>query len=255
MGHIYSSIDGGITWIPTSAPNRRWRCVASSADGTKLAAGTDFGTNYGEIPSIYTSTNSGASWTITSAPGQPWQTIASSADGNRLAAGVYGGLIYLSANSGQSWTPAKVPDLRWSGIASSADGSRLAAVAWEGAVYVSSDSGQNWRMVNAPSAAWQTVACSTDGLQLFAGIWSLSSGGIYTASLPPILSITASNGGTLISWPAPSNGFALEQSSDIGARRWEAVSVTPAVICNRNQVLIRPMKAICSYRLVKSTPN
>lgn len=253
MGLIYHSADGGRTWAATSAPNRRWRSIASSADGTTLAAGTDFGTNFDQMPSIYVSTNSGTTWTLTSAPGQPWQTIASSADGTKLAAGAYGGLIYLSKNSGVSWSPANVPSLRWGGIASSADGTRLGAVAWEGAVYVSGDSGMTWTKVKGPAASWQTVAGSADGLRLFAGIWNLSSGGIYEADLPPALSITPSSGGTLISWPAPAAGYALQQNSNITAPDWVPVSVAPRVAGGQNQIVVHPTGVSCSYRLVKNT--
>src|SRR6185295_16420489 len=45
----------GTIWTPRESPNY-FRCVASSADGTKLAAGVDGG-------QIYVSTNSGAHWT------------------------------------------------------------------------------------------------------------------------------------------------------------------------------------------------
>jgi photosystem II stability/assembly factor-like uncharacterized protein len=69
LGLIYRSTDGGTTWSAVGAPKRRWRSVSASADGTKLAARTDFGTTYGEAPAIYTSANSGATWTLTIARG------------------------------------------------------------------------------------------------------------------------------------------------------------------------------------------
>ena len=87
---IYTSTNSGQTWTQwtqTSAPHLGWLSVASSSDGTKLAAVVDGG-------GIYTSTNSGATWTQTSAPYLAWQSIASSSDGNKLVAVVYGGGIY-----------------------------------------------------------------------------------------------------------------------------------------------------------------
>ena len=67
-----------------------WYIIASSADGTKLAAGVGGG-------SIYTSSDSGATWTEQTAAGSRyWRSIAMSSDGTKLAAGVYGDSIYRS---------------------------------------------------------------------------------------------------------------------------------------------------------------
>jgi len=77
-----------MTWNPTSETDSYyWQSVASSSDGTKLAAVVDGG-------GIYTSTDSGETWTQTSAPYLGWQSVASSSDGNKLVAVVYGGGIY-----------------------------------------------------------------------------------------------------------------------------------------------------------------
>jgi hypothetical protein len=46
-GAIYTSINSGVTWTPTSAPAGAWDTVASSADGTKLIASGS--------PGVYTS--------------------------------------------------------------------------------------------------------------------------------------------------------------------------------------------------------
>ena len=35
---IYISVDAGGSWLATAAPDRNWQAVASSADGSKLAA-------------------------------------------------------------------------------------------------------------------------------------------------------------------------------------------------------------------------
>ena len=39
-GPIYVSTNAGATWMVSGAPTNYWSCIASSADGTKLAAGT-----------------------------------------------------------------------------------------------------------------------------------------------------------------------------------------------------------------------
>jgi len=91
--------DVGATWTErTSAGSRNWTSLASSADGTKLAAGVGNG-GY-----IYTSTDSGATWTErTNAGSRDWKAIASSSDGSKLAAGS-SGYIYTSTDSGATWT-------------------------------------------------------------------------------------------------------------------------------------------------------
>jgi hypothetical protein len=89
------------TWTKTSAPSNRWWSVATSADGTKLAAVTDL--------SIYTSTNSGATWMSNSAPSLYWQSVASSADGSKVVAAAWkNGPIYTSTNSGATWKVTSV---------------------------------------------------------------------------------------------------------------------------------------------------
>src|SRR5689334_20812333 len=81
------------TWTQTSAPSQDWRGIASSADGSKLAATVWSGL-------IYISTNSGATWEPSSAPSQQWAGVASSANGNQLIALSSPGGIYTSTNSG-----------------------------------------------------------------------------------------------------------------------------------------------------------
>src|SRR2546427_474151 len=82
-GPIYTSSDSGLTWAAANAPVARWFCVASSADGLKLAAGA-----FADQPGggIYTSTDGGRNWMLTSAPAEGWTSIACSADGTRLVA-------------------------------------------------------------------------------------------------------------------------------------------------------------------------
>ena len=58
-GYIYTSGNSGASWTQaTTAGSRKWYAIASSSDGTKLAA-VDGGPGY-----IYTSTDSCATWTV-----------------------------------------------------------------------------------------------------------------------------------------------------------------------------------------------
>ena len=101
-GSIFTSSDGGATWISNNAPNLRWYGVASSADGnTLLASGYSSSTGY----CLYFSTNAGEVWNQ-GAAGLPFGTISMSADGCR-SAGVFGGGI--SGSSGQIYTSYSTP--------------------------------------------------------------------------------------------------------------------------------------------------
>ena len=72
----------GAAWTVTSL-NSSQSFIASSADGTKLAA-TQLSI-FSSVP-IYVSADSGKSWAPTSATSTQWSSIASSADGNKLVA-------------------------------------------------------------------------------------------------------------------------------------------------------------------------
>ena len=102
-------------WVQTSAPSSlSWQAIASSTDGSKLAAVVNGG-------GIYTSVDRGITWVQTLAPSNYWNSIASSADGSKLAAVVNNGNIYISGNSGVTWVETSAPSNNWNGITSSAD--------------------------------------------------------------------------------------------------------------------------------------
>jgi len=63
-GFVLSSLAGaaGTQWTQSSAPSEYWYSIASSADGTQLAAAVHYGGG------IYISTNSGGTWVLSSAP-------------------------------------------------------------------------------------------------------------------------------------------------------------------------------------------
>jgi len=56
----------------------------------------------------------------------------------------------------------------------------------------------------------------------------------------PRLAVSRDPGYVYVSWPAPSTGFVLEQSSSLGAPVWTTVSQTPVVSGGRNTVTITP---------------
>ena len=213
-GLVVSSLAGpaGATWTQTGAPGDNWTSIASSADGTRLAA---LEGNYLHS-GIWTSTNGGGTWTKTSAPGDSWTSIASSADGTRLAAVDNGGQgIWTSTNGGVNWTQTTAPSFiypstlySWTSIASSADGTKLAAVCnfGTGGIYTSTNSGAAWTLTSAPIANWQCIASSSDGMKLAAVV---SGGGIYTST---------NSGGTWTQTSAPGNSWTAIASSADGTK-------------------------------------
>jgi hypothetical protein len=199
LGAVYTSADAGTTWTERLAPgNRAWASVASSADGTKLAAVAS------DLSFIWTSADSGNTWQEQQASGARfWVSVTMSFDGSHMAAVALGdgtaaddGKIYTWAQSANNafgagpWT-ARTPSRNWRSIASSADGSKLVAAVYNDAldaqppIYLSTDFGVTW----APSPAWPAgqpdthsfyrVASSKDGSKLAA---AERFGKIYTSS-------------------------------------------------------------------------
>ena len=117
-GFIFISTNSGAAWtvtatnIPSGLTAHPWTYVASSADGSRLAAVSAAPGPFGEtgvLSVLITSTNSGTTWTMNAVPLLDWNAVALSADGNKLAASVEGpsgGLIYVSQT-----TPAPILNL------------------------------------------------------------------------------------------------------------------------------------------------
>jgi hypothetical protein len=147
--------------------------VASSADGSHLAATFDFsvGTNGG----IYLSSNFGTNWSLAAAStNEAWLAVASSYDGSRLAAASSRG-ISISIDSGATWgLPAGPAGV--AAIACSADGTRIVAAADAAGVFLSVDGGTTWSAAGLPVTTWVGVASTASG-GFLAGV--LNVGGIY----------------------------------------------------------------------------
>ncbi len=175
-------------WTQTSAPNSSWIGIASSADGTKLAA--CFGYAGG---GVYISTNTGSIWTKVNSPSvpNPWQNyaamscIASSADGRKLVIGssntgystTNSGYVYASTDAGSTWTQANISGAwcweDWSSIASTSNGMTVFATGYYN-IFASTNYGVTWQFCDPspnppnPRGHWKTVVCSSDGMKLLA---------------------------------------------------------------------------------------
>jgi hypothetical protein len=170
---IFLSSDSGVTWtlagVSAGNPNLGWNAVASSADGTHLAA-TSGGTGLANY--IYVSSDSGNTWTPANVFSEGWSAIASSADGSKIVAVGNGG-IYTSDDYGATWQVQPGPSRSltlWSAVASSADGNRLLIGTQQANVplYSSFDAGLTWVSNNVPGLGCQALASSADGVKLAA---------------------------------------------------------------------------------------
>jgi hypothetical protein len=185
-GAVYTSHNSGATWQQHLLTPDSQYYVASSADGTKLAA-----VGYqGNTGSIFLSADSGNTWVTPQEPtnfwiGNIWSAVASSADGTKLVAATEAtrgagsflpGPIYTSTNSGASWIQSGAPNNVWYSVACSADGSNLVAAAYAGPsqiagtglIFTSTDFGNTWTNAGLPTNYWTSVASSADGTNLIA---------------------------------------------------------------------------------------
>ncbi|MBN1799436.1 MAG: hypothetical protein JW822_12755 [Spirochaetales bacterium] len=128
-GYIYTSSDGGRTWIKqTGAGVNKWQSITSSADGLRIAAGAGAGLLNDKF-GIYTSADGGKTWIKSLDLGV--KLIASSADGSKLATIAYDtNYIYTSFNGGETWSEQTgAGNKYWKSITISDDGQKYAAVA------------------------------------------------------------------------------------------------------------------------------
>jgi hypothetical protein len=198
-----------------------WTGIASSADGSKLAA-------VAEIGQIYTSVNFGTNWTPQGAVGN-WGAVVSSADGNDLVAAAFnvsgtGGHLATSVDGGQTWANHGT-NLYWAAVASSADGTKILAAVLGGQLYVSTDSGSTLT-ATASTDRWSCVACSTDGAKLIAATdYNPGTGKIYVSPpLPPpspALAVFLTRTNTaVVFWPSSATAWSLQQNTNLSAGSW-----------------------------------
>lgn len=136
-GKIYTSTNGGASWTCATVPSASWNWIASSDDGTKLAA-VALGSN-GSNGFIYISTDSGANWSGPKGPQGFWRSITMSQDGTKLAAARQNEPIYTSSDGGETWVAGSSPR-NWGRVTMSKDGTKIVATEWDGRIYTYSKS-------------------------------------------------------------------------------------------------------------------
>jgi len=231
------------SWTVTGAAALNWYDIASSADGTKMAAVVSGG-------GVYTSTDSGATWGQINSTARAWRGIASSSDGSKLAAVVNSSFIFTSTNAGSTWvqqtTGLPGGGAAWSAIASSADGAKLVAVVNGGGIYTSANSGSSWTqqtsgLPGSGVAAWTSVASSSDGTKLAAvggsgiyissnsgGSWSSSSSGSSWSSVASSADgtklVAAQNTGSIYTWTSSSGSWTQRTTGLPAGAAWTSVT-------------------------------
>jgi hypothetical protein len=214
VGASYTNWINLTNWVPTGIAGRNYSSIASSADGTKLAAVV-------YQAGIFTSANSGTNWAQSAATVANWVSIASSADGTHLVAAANPGGIYVSSNSGGTWT-LSAGVANWSAVAASADGTKLAAVVYGGSIYTSTNSGTNWAQTSSPIYPWVSIASSTDGAKLAAAAYgagifvSADGGNTWAPNTAPVLnwwSVASSGDGTRLVAVVKGGGIYVSRTS------------------------------------------
>jgi len=255
--NVYTSTNSGAAWQLAGVSGA---CVASSADGTKLA--TAYFAYPGQLlGGIFTSTNAGLDWSSNSAPldyWTGWTALASSADGVKLAATIGQtswptgpGPIFVSTNGGGTWRASGSLTSYWYSVASSADGATLVASSTAG-TYTSADAGNNWSWVtNVPPGlnGRAYVSCSADGKVLAV---ALAGAGIWVSRTTPTPSLSLARAGTnhLLSWTVPSLDFVLQQNPNLSETNWTDVRFAPVLnLTNLRHEVIVPQAWARFFRL------
>jgi len=156
-GNIVRFIVPPWTLLP-AAPPMNWHSLATSADGTRLAAVWAF--DY----YLWLSSDSGRSWTARGLGGSSaGPCVAMSADGRRITVG-----FALSSDFGQTWTYPPAANYYWAALACSGDGLAVAGAALDlGKVLRSTNGGLTWTTNSPPILdQWSTIASSADGRTL-----------------------------------------------------------------------------------------
>ena len=190
---IFTSTDGGATWVKRDAGTLAvWYAIASSADGKKLAV-AGLGSEYTDgkfvqTGRIYTSTDGGASWKQRDGAGVGiWNNIFSSTNGMRLIATKVGSsALSISTDGGASWR--EVDNKFGEGfhsLAASADGVKLIGyIASSKQIVISTTGGLTWSarsVVNTDALAGAVVTISSDGKKL-AVAEGKNEGKVYTST-------------------------------------------------------------------------
>lgn len=188
-----------------------------------------------------------------------------------LTAGYYRGRVYYTSTN---W-----PDEEWITVFSSEDKTKLVLVRDEGPIYISENSGASWKVINVPGQYEFTLSATPKGSAVVARV---SVAQIATSADPkttqkmtfenwysivstangsklvitggpsqsaPVLSISHSDNGVVISWLASFTNFVLQQNDDLTTTNWVNVANPVNMVDGLNQVIIAQPVGNNFYRL------
>jgi hypothetical protein len=241
---VFYSTNAGALWLAGTNGLADLTSVATSANGMILVAADNNGR-------VAVSTNGGARWTTNTVLGPGNLSVSASATGMRLLVASPGGGVFSSTNLGLTWVRNILAPLTdWDRVVCSADGSRLAVSSLTGRIWTSTDSGMDWGSNNAPSLSWHSLASSADGNILYA---AAVNGGIWMrrTMFHPLLSISGSPPGAMLSWVIPSSPLVMQCSPDLGSTNWSSLTdaPTPEFATLRNRVTVPVSPSNSFFRL------
>ncbi len=170
------------TWTTqTSAGSPTWNAIATSSDGTHLAAAVYSG-------DIFTSSNSGQTWTDHAfGANYYWEAIASNSSGSEIVAVGQGSAgVQISTDYGSTWNAMSLSCSLPLSVGVSSDGTHIVVGCGNGGnVAYTANSGSTWNYWAPPVqwAAW--VAVSADGTHIAVATGQQGgnrTGPIYTSS-------------------------------------------------------------------------
>ena len=201
--------------------------------------------------------------------------------GTKFKIGYYRGAYFSGVDS----TPGGLRDMVVSNmvsIFSSEDSSKLVVAMDYGPVYSSTNSGRAWTVYDAPGTYAFPLATAADGSGFYAEVWlppihpwflshcspsadkpprvdwyihDTPQPAISPATIPsssnalPVLYISPSDSGILISWDASCTNCVLQQNAGLESTIWTDVSEPVLRTNGRNQVLIPQLDDLSFYRL------
>jgi hypothetical protein len=225
----------GSTWVSRTS-SARWSSIASSADGSRLIAGTITAGH------IFYSRNGGVTWTNNTSAVDPikaWAALGSSADGMRLLAAAAANVLYLSKDGGDSWNSVGPTARNWKAVTVAGDGTNMLAAVSASTLWVSNDGGDTWKEKTGLSTHnWTATASSFDSSRMYAVgdvfYFSLDKGTNWGTSAGPISGPLAcsSNGlklaGVISGQIAVSSdgGVSWTIRTNSGSRAWSSVVIS-----------------------------
>ena len=154
---IYIKSNNDNEWVKIDTPDREWRAICCSTDGTLAAcANNDY---------IYIKINNDNEFVKIDTHDREWRAICCSYDGTFLAACVNNDYIYIKINNDNEFVKIDTHDREWRAICCSYDGTFLAACANNDYIYIKSSNTDNKfvQIDYLPNKQWTSISCSYDG--------------------------------------------------------------------------------------------